>query len=191
LFSVFLTSTVAFLPVIFIIENNGYSMGTSIDRGTTMSDKLYKKAEANGIEHRTIDGMDIRNLYDNFKPFADILREEQRPGFIDLKTYRYQGHSMSDPQKYRTKAEVAEHQSKDCLDTLAHHLLSERNCLTEDDFKAMQKHAKGIAKAAVKFAEESPDPDPEKELYSDVFVNPMPNLSPIKDYHDGAKNPLL
>ncbi|CAE7441251.1 pdhA, partial [Symbiodinium necroappetens] len=179
------------LPVIYIVENNGYSMGTSIGRGTTMADKLYKKAEAYGIEHRTIDGLNILNLYDEFKPFADILREEQRPGFVDLKTYRYQGHSMSDPQKYRTKEEVAEFKERDCVDTLAHHLLSERGCLSEDEFKQMQKEAKDIAKNAVKFAESSEDPDPETELYSDVFVNPQKGLSPSGEYVEGVKNPLL
>jgi len=179
------------LPVIYIVENNGYSMGTSIGRGTTMADKLYKKADAYGIEHRTIDGLNIMNLYDEFKPFADILREEQRPGFVDLKTYRYQGHSMSDPQKYRTKEEVAQYKDKDCIASLENHLRNERTCLSDDDIKDMQKQAKQIAKDAVKFAESSEDPTPEAELYSDVFVNPQKNLSPSGEYHEGVRNPLL
>ena len=179
------------LPVIYIVENNGYSMGTSIDRGTTMADKLYKKAEAYGIEHRTIDGLDVCKLYDEFKPFVDVLRDEQRPGFVDLKTYRYQGHSMSDPQKYRTKDEVAKYQENDCLDRLAHHLLSERACLEEDAFKAMQKAAKARVKASMAFAESSPTPGVGEELYTDVYANPQKNLSPIGTYTHGAKNTLL
>ncbi len=179
------------IPVIYIVENNGYSMGTSIERGTTMADKLYKKAEAYGIEHRTIDGMSITKLYDEFKPFVDILRDEQRPGFVDLKTYRYQGHSMSDPQKYRTKEEVEQFKERDGISSLAHHLMTERECLTEDAFKEMQKEVRDEVMAAVKFAEESPEPDPATELYSDVYANPQPNLSPMRDYTQGAKNPLL
>ncbi len=179
------------IPVIYIIENNGYSMGTAIHRGTTMHDKLYKKAEANAIEPIEIDGMDVLNVYDKFKPYADMLREEQRPGFVDLKTYRYQGHSMSDPQKYRTKEEVGEYQDRDPINSLAHHVLSQRECLTEDEFKALQKEVKAQVKEAVAFAEADPAPDPEAELYSDVYANPQPNLSPIRDYVEGAKNPLL
>ena len=179
------------LPVIYIVENNGYSMGTSIQRGTTMADKLYKKAEAYGIEHRTIDGLDVCNVYDEFKPFVDVLRDEQRPGFVDLKTYRYQGHSMSDPQKYRTKDEVAEYQEKDSIDRLAHQLMTDRGCLSEDEFKEMQKEIKARVKEAVKFAEEGTDPDPAKELYTDVYANPQKNLSPKRDYNHGVKNPLL
>ena len=179
------------IPVVYIIENNGYSMGTAIHRGTTMADKLYKKAEANAIEPLEVDGTNVLNLYDKFKPYVDILREEQRPGFVDLKTYRYQGHSMSDPQKYRTKDEVAKYQDKDALDGLAHHLLSERGCLSEEAFKEMQREVKAEVKESVAWSEAQPTPDPEKELYSDVYVNPQPGLSPIKEYHDGAPNPML
>ena len=178
-------------PVIYIVENNKYSMGTAIDRGTTMAHDLGAKARAYGIEYREIDGLNILNLYDAFKPFVDILREEQRPGFVNLHCYRYQGHSMSDPQKYRTKEEVAEHQQKDAIDALAHHLLSERRCLSEADFNELREQIKDEVRASVEFADQSPAPTPEEELYSDVYVNPQPNLSPIRDYHSGAKNPLL
>jgi len=178
-------------PVIYIVENNAYSMGTAIERGTTMAHDLSVKAKAYGIEYREIDGFNVLDLYDEFKPFVDILRDEQRPGFVNLHCYRYQGHSMSDPQKYRTKDEVDGAKEKDGLDALAHHLMSERECLSEDDFKAMQKEAKRIAKDSIEFAENSPEPTPEDELYTDVYVNPQPNLSPTRDYHHGAKNPLL
>ncbi len=179
------------LPVIYIIENNGYSMGTSIARGTTMADDLSVKAAAYGIDFIEIDGMDVRTIYDDFKPFADDLRERQRPGFVDLKTYRYQGHSMSDPQKYRTKDEVEGARERDGIDSLAHHLMNDRDAMSEDQFKELQKEAKDIAKDAVKFAEESPDPEVEPELYSDVYVNPQKNLSPTREYTEGSKNPLL
>jgi pyruvate dehydrogenase E1 component alpha subunit len=178
-------------PVIYIVENNSYSMGTSIERGTTMAHDLSVKAKAYGIEYREIDGFDVRNLYDDFKPFVDILRDEQRPGFVNLKCYRYQGHSMSDPQKYRTKDEVENAKERDGIDALAHHLMSERNCLDEDGFKAIQKEAKDASKEAIQFAEMSDAPDPAAELYSDVMLNPQPGMSPIGEYHEGAKNPLL
>ncbi len=179
------------IPVIYIVENNGYSMGTSIQRGTTMAHDLGAKAAAYGIDFLEVDGFDVIDLYDGFKPFADACREKQRPGFVDLKTYRYQGHSMSDPQKYRTKEEVSQFQEKDSIDRLAHLLLNERGTLGEDEYKAMQKEIKEIVKESIKFSESSPDPDVEAELYSDVYANIEPNLSPTRDYNHGAKNDLL
>ena len=179
------------LPVIYIVENNGYSMGTEIHRGTTQADDLTKKADAYGIRSATIDGMDIRTIYDQFKPIVDECRENSRPAFIDLHTYRYHGHSMSDPQKYRTKDEVNEIKKRDSIALLAAHLMDERSVLTEDAFKAMQKDVKKMVKTAIQFAEQSPAPAVDPELYSDVYANPQPNLSPIQDYTQGAENPLL
>lgn len=185
------------IPCIWIVENNGYSMGTAIHRGTTMADDLTKKADAYGILGATIDGFDVIDLYDNFKPIADWCRENQKPAFIDLKTYRYLGHSMSDPQKYRTKEEVEQFKGKDSIDRLAHQLMSERKgkdgkpILTEEQFMTLQHDVKEQVKHAVDFAEQSPAPDVAAELYSDVLLNPMPNMSPMGDYIHGAKNPLL
>ncbi len=182
------------IPVIYIVENNRYSMGTSIERGTTMAHNLLAKSAAYGIEGLKInedDGLDILKLFDRLKPFVDECREKQRPGFVDLATYRYQGHSMSDPQKYRTKEEVEGVKKKDSIDRLALHVMNERKSLTEDAWIEMQKEVKAQVAAAVQFAEESPIPDPEAELYSDVYVNIQKNLSPTRDYTHGAKNPLL
>ncbi len=135
--------------------------------------------------------MDILDLYDGFKPLVDAVRDEVRPAFVEIKTYRYHGHSMSDPQKYRTKEEVSEFQERDSIDRLAKHLIEERKALTEDDYKSMQKELRSIVRDAVKFAEESEKPDPETELYSDVYANPQPGLSPLREYTQGAPNPLL
>src|SRR5690606_13607918 len=127
----------------------------------------------------------------------DILRDEQRPGFVDLKTYRYMGHSMSDPQKYRTKEEVERFKERDSINALAHHLMSERRAgdgqpvLTEQRFMEIQREVKETVRAAIEFAESSPAPDPAKELYSDVLVNPQRGMSPSGEYVHGAKNPLL
>ncbi|MBX3389398.1 MAG: pyruvate dehydrogenase (acetyl-transferring) E1 component subunit alpha [Phycisphaeraceae bacterium] len=184
------------IPVIYIVENNGYSMGTSISRGTTMSEDLRKKADAYGIRGEIIDGLDVIDLYDAFKPLVDWCRENQKPAFVDLKTYRYLGHSMSDPQKYRTKEEVDQYKAKDSIDRLAAHLMEDRKgpdgkpLLTEQQFIELQSEVKATVKAALDFAESSPVPD-ESELYTDVFVNPQPNLSPTCEYTQGAKNPLL
>jgi pyruvate dehydrogenase E1 component alpha subunit len=205
-------------PVIYIVENNGFSMGTSIERGTTMAHDLSAKAGAYGIDFIEVDGMDVCEIYDRFKPFADGLRERQRPGFVDLKTYRYQGHSMSDPQKYRTKEEVAKFQARDSIDRLAHLLMTPseprstgsgtssalpdgrgsveraapwRGALTEDAFKQMQKEIKEEVRDAIDFSERASAPDPAAELYTDVYANPQPNLSPIGEYRHGVKNPLM
>ena len=184
------------IPVIYIVENNGYSMGTAIERGTTMAHDLRKKAEAYGMRGEIIDGLDVVNLYDAFKPVVDYCRENSKPAFVDLKTYRYLGHSMSDPQKYRTKEEVDQYKAKDSIDRLASQLMGERKgpdgkpILTEQQFMDIQTEVKNAVKAAMEFAENSPIPE-ERELWTDVFVNPQPNLSPQGDYLIGAKNPLL
>ncbi len=179
------------LPVIYIVENNGYSMGTSIARGTTMAHNLMAKPAAYGIEGLTIrEGLDAMLIYDQFKPYADELREKQRPGCVDLQTYRYQGHSMSDPQKYRTREEVQSYQDRDCIERLLAYVKGERG-YTDEQHKAMLSEVREEVRASVKFAEDSPAPDPEKELYSDVFISPLKNSSPLGDYVRGETNHLL
>jgi pyruvate dehydrogenase E1 component alpha subunit len=178
------------LPVIYIVENNGYSMGTSIARGTTMPHDLVLKAAGYGIKGLKIDGFDVLHVIDEFQPLVDECREEQKPGFVDLITYRYQGHSMSDPQKYRTKEEVDEWKSRDSIAKLANDLI-EGGVLSEDEWKAMQDEIRETVKEAVAYAEEAPLPDPEAEMFSDVYANPQKNLSPSATYHHGAKNIVL
>ncbi|USN99596.1 MAG: pyruvate dehydrogenase (acetyl-transferring) E1 component subunit alpha [Phycisphaeraceae bacterium] len=184
------------IPVIYIIENNGYSMGTAIHRHTANCDRLTMRGESYGIKSIEVDGLDIRNVYDQMKPLVDECRDLQRPGFVDLKTYRYQGHSMSDPQKYRTKDEVESFKERDSIANLAAHLMAQeddggRGCLTEDDWNTMQKDIRQIVMDAVAFAEQAADPDPEKELSTDTYALPMKNLSPSENYSHGTKNPLL
>ncbi|MEL6498194.1 MAG: pyruvate dehydrogenase (acetyl-transferring) E1 component subunit alpha [Planctomycetota bacterium] len=178
------------LPVIYVIENNGYSMGTAIHRHTANHENLISRGESYGIKSIKIDGLDIRHVYDVFKPFADDCRDMQRPGFVDFKTYRYQGHSMSDPQKYRTKDEVDQFKEQDSIASLLAHLMNERNAIDEDGWKAMRKEIAAEVKDAVEFAESAEVPDP-SELYTDVYTNPEPNLSPTATYTHGTKNPLL
>ncbi|GIW73573.1 MAG: pyruvate dehydrogenase E1 component subunit alpha [Phycisphaerales bacterium] len=179
------------LPVIYIIENNGYSMGTAISRHTANHENLVERGRSYGIHSVQIDGLDIRDVYDQFKPIVDRCRQEQKPAFVDLLTYRYQGHSMSDPQKYRTKDEVERYKSKDSIASLLDHLMNDRQAIDEAGWKAMRSEIREQVKDAVEFAEQSPAPSVEDELFSDVFIYPLPNLSPMGPYVQGSKNPLL
>jgi pyruvate dehydrogenase E1 component alpha subunit len=183
------------LPAIFICENNGYSMGTSVERGTTMAHDLSRKAAAYGMDYLKIDGMDVLNVYDRFLPFADECRRDQKPAFVNLITYRYQGHSMSDPQKYRTKEEVERWKERDSIASLAAHLMAPRaeggrECMTEERWKEVQREVRDVVRDALAFADAAEPPDPAKELYSDVLVNPQPGMSPLGEYVRGARNPL-
>jgi len=184
------------LPVLYVVENNGYSMGTAVDRHAANHQALVKRAEAFGITSKEIDGFNVLNVYDEFKPIVDEARNNQRPAFIDLKTYRYQGHSMSDPRKYRTHEEEEQYKERDSIDTLADHLIKPqddggRGCLTEDEWKDMQKEIRGVVKDAVEFAEQADPPSVEDELHSDVYALPMDRLSPTGKYHHSVDNPLL
>jgi len=157
------------LPVIFVLENNGYSMGTSIERGTTMATELRTKSEAHGIEHTIVDGKNVLSLYQDFKPIVDWCREESRPYFVEAKTYRYKGHSMSDPRKYRTKDEEYLEEEDDCIEHLSQHLYEEHD-LTPDSIKQMTRQVKTQVRLAVEWAKESPEP-PMEELYTDVYTD--------------------
>ncbi len=184
------------IPVIYVVENNGYSMGTAISRGTTMAHDLRAKAAAYGIRGEIIDGFDVVELYNHFKPLVDWCRENQKPAFVDLKTYRYLGHSMSDPQKYRTKEEVEQYKGKDSIDRFASYLMTQRKgddgkpVLSEGEFNELQADVREQVRRAMEDAEQDPVPDA-SELYTDVLLNPMPNMSPMGEYRHGAKNPLL
>jgi len=157
------------LPVIYVVENNGYSMGTAIERGTTMAHDLSVKAKAYGIDHAVIDGMDIMNTYNGIKPLVDRTRETSRPCFVDMRTYRFKGHSMSDPRKYRTRDEEERYESEDPIDKLVS-VLQAQGDLDESVYKDMQKDVRTQVRKAVEWAENSPEPDPAKDLYEDVYV---------------------
>ncbi|MCC7191719.1 MAG: pyruvate dehydrogenase (acetyl-transferring) E1 component subunit alpha [Phycisphaeraceae bacterium] len=172
------------LPIIFVCENNMYSMGTHIARGTSMADDLSVKAHAYGITYAECDGMDVLDTYDTFKRLADDIRGSTSralgfennsgggPAFVNCKTYRYKGHSMSDPQKYRTKDEVAAHEQQDPINKLAN-LMIETHQITQEEADKIDVEVKQISLDAVKFANESPE-TPEGELYTDVYANPFP-----------------
>ncbi len=163
------------LPVIFVLENNRYSMGTSIERGTTMANDLRTKSAAFGIDHAIIDGKDVVSLYKSFKPIADWCRTESRPYFVEAKTYRYKGHSMSDPRKYRTKEEEAFEESNDSIDRFEKFLCDEHG-LTSDGIKQMTRQVKSQVREAVLWARESEETSID-EMYTDVFTD---NWGPFK-----------
>jgi pyruvate dehydrogenase E1 component alpha subunit len=156
------------LPVIFIVENNGYSMGTAIHRGTTMADNLLVKAAAYGIDAIEVQGMDVVNVYERMKAFADRCRESSRPGFVDLKTYRFKGHSMSDPRKYRTREEEQQYESNDPIGKFRDALVA-GGVMGEPEVKAMVGEVREQVREAIRWADASPPP-PESELYHDVYV---------------------
>ncbi len=157
------------LPVIYIVENNGYSMGTSISRGTTMGHEITAKAAGYGMDSAVIDGMDVLNVYEGMKPLVDRCRETSRPCFVDMRTYRFKGHSMSDPRKYRTKDEEKKYESDDPIDKLANAMISD-NELSQEDYDAMVKEVRKEVRDAMKWSENSPEPDV-SELYKDVYVD--------------------
>jgi pyruvate dehydrogenase E1 component alpha subunit len=156
------------LPVVFIVENNGYSMGTSIARHCSIKD-LYKRGESFGIPGIQIDGMNLLEVMEKGKEAVDFVRSGNGPIFIEMKTYRYRGHSMSDPGNYRSKEEVLEmREHHDPINSYRDHLLKNKIC-TEDDLKAIDKEIKQIIDETVEFAQNSPEPD-EAELYTEVYI---------------------
>ena len=155
------------LPAIYIIENNQYAMGTSIERSSSTT-QLSQRGASFGIPGEQVDGMDVLAVRDAVKKAVERARAGEGPYILEVKTYRYRGHSMSDPAKYRTKEEVDEvKKTRDPIDHVKT-LLAAANA-TEDELKAIDNEIKAIVAEAVQFAQESPEPDP-SELYTDVYV---------------------
>ena len=180
------------LPVIFVLENNNYSMGTHIARGTAMANDLSAKAEAFGMRYAECDGLDVLDVYDCFSEQVAMTRgaknpqwtrgnwdeitysrEGSNPGpaLINVKTYRYQGHSMSDPQKYRTKDEVGEFKDRDPINLLVNKLIEDGKA-TQEQCSELDSKAKEVSKEAIAFAEASPEM-PVEEMFTDVYANPF------------------
>ncbi|MYG41720.1 MAG: pyruvate dehydrogenase (acetyl-transferring) E1 component subunit alpha, partial [Rhodobacteraceae bacterium] len=156
------------IPVIFVIENNQYAMGTSIKRGSSTPD-LYTRGLAFGIKGEMVDGMDVLAVSKAGKKAADICRKGQGPYILEMKTYRYRGHSMSDPAKYRTREEVQQvRKQQDPIDSLRDKMLKWK-IASEDEFKDIDRDIKKIVNEASDFAQKSPEPDV-SELYTDVYL---------------------
>jgi pyruvate dehydrogenase E1 component alpha subunit len=155
------------LPIIFVIENNQYAMGTSVNRSSA-EDQLYKRGESFRIAGLQIDGMDVLAVRGAAETALDWVRSGKGPILLELKTYRYRGHSMSDPAKYRSREEVqAVRDKSDPIDHAKKEL--EAMGVTEADLKAIDNEIKKIVVEAADFAEQAPEPDP-SELHTDVLV---------------------
>ncbi len=156
------------LPVVFVIENNQYAMGTSVVRSSAETE-LYKRGSSFEIKGLQVDGMNVLEVRDAAKKAIKHARDGKGPMILEMKTYRYRGHSMSDPAKYRTREEVTKTRSeRDPIDMAKHRLLAEK-WVDEDALKAMDKEIKAIVADAAQFAQDSPEPDP-SELYTDVLL---------------------
>ncbi len=156
------------LPVVYVIENNKYGMGTSVERASAGTE-LYRRGEAYGIPGQSIDGMDVLAVRAAAEEAVAHARASG-PIVIEALTYRYRGHSMSDPAKYRSRQEVQEVRSeRDPIDRLRKTML-EDGLAGEETFKAIDKEIRAIVNEAASFAQDSPEPAPE-ELYTDVYLN--------------------
>jgi pyruvate dehydrogenase E1 component alpha subunit len=156
------------LPVVFVIENNKYGMGTAIDRASAAKE-LYRIGEPYGIQGEQVDGMDVMAVKRAGEMAVASAREGNGPLILEMMTYRYRGHSMSDPAKYRTKEEVnAMRSERDPIDHVRK-LLVEHRFADEDRLKAIDREVRAVVAEAAEYAQQSPEPDP-AELYTDVLV---------------------
>ena len=156
------------LPVIFVIENNGYAMGTSMKR-STKSTTFYGRGAAYGIEGEQVDGMDVLAVKAAGEKAVAHCRAGKGPYILEMMTYRYRGHSMSDPAKYRTREEVEKiKQEKDCIEHVRD-LLTQGGLASEEELKTIDKEIKEIVNASAEFAKESPEPAL-SELWTDIYA---------------------
>ena len=156
------------LPVIFVIENNMYGMGTSVNRSSA-GENLSDRGKAYGIRSEIVDGMDVIAVRDSAIRAMEYCRSGKGPYILEMKTYRYRGHSMSDPAKYRTRDEVEKiRKNSDPIENIKE--LLAKNGLNEDEIKNIDSEIKVTIAEAAKFAQESPEPSVE-ELFTDITVN--------------------
>ena len=158
------------LPCIYICENNQYGMGTSLARAMSSQD-ISQKACAYDIASEFVDGMDVLAVREATLRAVERARKDYLPTLLEVRTYRFMGHSMSDPGNYRTRAEIERHQERDPI-KLFSASLKEEGVLSDAEFKKIEAQVKEQVEKAVRFAEESPLPDP-KELYTDIYANPI------------------
>ena len=156
------------LPVVYVIENNQYAMGTAVNRASAETE-FHRRGASFNIPGEQADGMDVEAVYAAGHKAVEWCRAGKGPTILEMKTYRYRGHSMSDPAKYRSREEVQEvREKRDPIDHLGHKLIARGNA-TADDLKAIDKDIRQIVNNAAEFASESPEPAP-AELYTDVYA---------------------
>jgi len=156
------------LPVIFICENNNYAMGTSVQRTSNVVD-IYKLADSYDMPGDKVDGMIPEDVHEAVARAVKRAREGGGPTLLEMKTYRYKGHSISDPQKYRTKEEVDEYKNQDPIHKVLQTILTNKFA-TQEEIDAIDAKIAQVVEASVQFAEESPFPD-DSEVYKDVYAN--------------------
>jgi len=157
------------IPVIFVIENNGYAMGTSVKRTSNVHD-LHTLGESYDMPSEAVDAMDVEAVHEAVERAAERARADEGPTLLEFRTYRYKGHSMSDPQKYRTKEEVEEYKHRDPIEQVRHTILNKK-IATEKELEAIEQKINAQVEESVKFAEESNFPDPSEAL-TDVYYEP-------------------
>jgi pyruvate dehydrogenase E1 component alpha subunit len=157
------------LPVIFIVENNRYAMGTSVERTSNVHD-LWKLGLAYDMPSKPVDGLSVEAVHEAMEEAVARARRGDGPTFLEMKTYRYKGHSMSDAQTYRTKDEVKEYQTQDPIEKVLQ-ILKNNNWINDEQIETTEARVKAIIDESVQFAEDSPYPEPE-ELFKDVYAEP-------------------
>ncbi|MEZ5046810.1 MAG: pyruvate dehydrogenase (acetyl-transferring) E1 component subunit alpha [Chitinophagaceae bacterium] len=155
------------LPVIFICENNFYAMGTSVERTSNVLD-IYKLADAYDMPGDSVDGMLPENVHYAIERAAKRARNGDGPTLLEIKTYRYKGHSMSDPAKYRSKEELEQFKDRDPIEYVLR-VIKENNLADEAKIEEINQNVKSIVDDAVEFSENSPYPD-DSEVYKDIYV---------------------
>ncbi len=155
------------LPVIFLCENNGYAMGTSVERSSNVVD-IYQLGQAYDMPSAPVDGMDPVSVHEAIAEAVDRARKGEGPTLLELRTYRYKGHSMSDPAKYRSKEELEDYKQRDPIGRVLA-AIQENKYATEKELQAMDDEVKAEIDDCVQFAEESPWPD-DAEVYGDIYL---------------------
>lgn len=154
------------LPVVFVCENNGFAMGTSVERTTNKLD-IHKIGDAFDMPNAAVDGMTVETMHEAIEKAVERARKGDGPTFLEARTYRYKGHSMSDPAKYRTREEVDKYKGEDPIEKVQATILKNK-WLTEEQIEEIEEKVAGIVNESVEFAENSPYPDP-SEIYNDVY----------------------
>ncbi len=156
------------LPVLWVCENNQYGMGTAVERASAVSE-IRQKANGYGIPNERVDGMNVLTVLETAQKVLARIRGGEGPYFLEIVTYRYRGHSMGDPERYRTSEEVQKWKENDPIGIYHRHLLAE-GIATEDELDEIEVQVEAEVEDAVRFAESSPDPAPE-ELFTNVYVD--------------------
>jgi pyruvate dehydrogenase E1 component alpha subunit len=158
------------IPCIYVCENNQYGMGTSLERAMSLQD-VSQKACAYELESEFVDGMDVLAVREAVQRGVERARKQYLPTLLEIRTYRFMGHSMSDPGNYRTRAEIERHQQRDPIKLFTESLI-ENGVVDQKAIDEIEQRVRGEVEQSVKFAEESPLPDP-KELYTNIYSNPL------------------